>query len=102
MGRVDRRQLPTLGLDVPEGPTQVNCFLNTKVAERIIFLVLHFAKSPKELKQHRRAIIRFLCDLPPRVFRPTHEQTLFSPTNFTPPTPQSFSLSHPSATVFPS
>ena len=44
MGRVDRKQFPAFCPDVPEGPTEVDSFLNVKVVERVV-VVGHFAQG---------------------------------------------------------
>jgi hypothetical protein len=41
---VDRRQLTAFGSDVPEGPTQVDCFLKVSAVKRVAF-VGHSGKS---------------------------------------------------------
>ena len=47
MGRVDRKQFPAFCPDVPEGPTEVDSFLNVKVVERVV-VVGHFAQGLTE------------------------------------------------------
>jgi hypothetical protein len=47
MGRLDRKQFPAFCPDVPEGPTEVDSFLNVEVVERVV-VVGHFAQSLTE------------------------------------------------------
>ncbi len=54
MGGVDRGQFPAFGPDVSQSPTQVNCFLNAKVMERIV-LVGHFAGTLRVVDEFHQA-----------------------------------------------
>jgi hypothetical protein len=54
MGRVDRKQFPAFCPDVPEGPTEVDSFLNVKVVERVV-VVGHFAQSLTECSTNCKA-----------------------------------------------